>query len=131
MRQRPAPFNMSGTVLERREHMRLFVLVGAVLLAAALAVANNLFNAGIPWLGSPPLLRQNPWEIIQEPHLTGALKGVRYGAGLVRNNAAWVWACAGAATVLSVAARFARRISWAAILAAWFRIAMAAMLLAA
>ena len=102
--------------------MRLRILLGAVVLAALLGAANNLRLANpLPWLGSPAVLVQNPWDVIKEPRAVELRKTLKYT--LREAQKAWL----PIAVVLAAAVALRKRVGFEK----WFRAGCAAMLLAA
>ena len=109
----------------------LWVLLAAVALALVLGAVNNVFNpARVAWVGSPEVI-PNPFDLAHEPHAVGALKGVKYAAKELGKQAVPVAAGALVLLAISVLWRRLRGAAWAQILETWFRLAMAAMFLAA
>ena len=107
------------------------VLAVVLLLSAAVAAGNGALNpAGIGWVGSPALI-PTPFGLVHEPHLSGALKGVRFALRELQHGAAPLIALA---LVLGLVALLWRRLGnvrLSHLLEAGFRLGMAAMLLAA
>lgn len=106
------------------------VLLGAAALAALLGAANNLVNqSGVPWVGSPAVL-QKPWGFADEPHLSGALKGVQHALRELERRAAPVALGALAVAALSLLARRRLGLSSVRIGERWFALGVAAVFLA-
>ena len=111
--------------------MRLRVILGAVVLAALAAAANNAVNPHhLAWLGSPRAIEE-PLDKDLTPHLTGLLKGVKYAWNLLARHAIPIGAGSAAAIALSLPWRALRRPRWSEILESWFRWGLAATFAAA
>jgi putative oxidoreductase len=111
------------------------ILLGAVLLSAAVGVANNAASPrGVPWIGSPEVLQQNPVDAMaaaSEPHSKGIAQGIRFAWKELAGSAAPIAVVAGAVLLLSVLLWRLRKAQPGELAEGWFRLGMAAMLLAA
>ena len=111
--------------------MSFRVLLGAVVLSVLVGIANNAFNPHrIAWAGSPQILKENPFDKIDEPHAKGFEKGIKFARHGLEENKTAILIGGLAAAIISLA--------WLigggglfGLLQSWFRLGMAAMFLAA
>jgi Methylamine utilisation protein MauE len=107
------------------------VLLGAAVLAALLGAANNLVSThAVPWVGSPEVIPK-PLGFDDEPHLAGALKGVKYALRELDKRALPVGVGALVVAALSLLARRRFGLGWSLICERWFALGVAAIFFSA
>src|ERR1041384_1222940 len=107
------------------------VLLAALTFSVLIGIANNAFNPHrVPWLGSPKILKENPFDKIDEPHAKGFGKGINYARhGLEQNHTAVL--ISGLAVLIFSIGWLVGGGSPGGIVQTWFRLGMAAMVIAA
>jgi hypothetical protein len=108
------------------------VLLAAFAASLVLGAVNNAVNPrGVPWIGSPEVLVQNPWDAIVEPHQKGIAQAFRFAWKEARAQAVAIAAGLALVVAVSLVLRKIQRARWSELAETWFRLAMAAMLLGA